>query len=171
MHASIGTGSSGSGEVARPDLSTSLFALIAYFGREATVNVFDTVDALELTTTQIRVLHHLDEIDTELSVKEAAEFAMLSLGAISRSLDGLVRRGFIERREDPTDRRMKRIRISDDGRTAIRGFEAVNRSVIDRFLETLPAADQEQLAKALAPLLERPEISACLPPAFVPQTD
>jgi hypothetical protein len=66
---------------------------------------------------------------------------------------------------------MKRIRISDDGRTAIRGFEAVNRGAIDRFLETLPAADQEQLAKALAPLLERPEISACLPSAFVPQTD
>lgn len=153
------------GNPTAPDLATSLYAVVAYFTKEATVSLFDTVDALELTTTQIRVLHHLDEIDIELSVKEAAEFAQLSVGAISRALDGLVRRDFIQRREDGSDRRMKRIRITEEGRSAIRRFEAVNKRVIDRFIETLPDTDRERLATALAPLLDRDEIAACRPPA------
>jgi DNA-binding MarR family transcriptional regulator len=153
------------GGATAPDLTTSLYAVVAYFSKEATVGLFDTVDALEMTVTQIRVLHHLDEIDRELSVKEAAEFAVMSVGAISRALDGLVRREFVQRREDGADRRMKRVRITDHGRTAIRRFEAVNKGVIDRFVETLPVAERDRLAMALAFLVERPEIAACLPPA------
>lgn len=166
MQASIGGSSPRErANTAAPDLATSLYAIVGFFTKEATVSLFDTVEALELTPTQIRLLHHLDEIDTELSVKEAAEFAVMSVGAISRALDGLVRRDFVQRREDGTDRRMKRIRITDEGRTAIRRLEAVNKSVIDRFVETLPATDRVRLATALAPLLDRDEIAACQPPA------
>lgn len=146
-------------------LVTSLFALVAYFTREATVHLFDAVDALELTTTQIRLLHHLDEADNELTVKEAAEIADMSVPAISRALDGLVRRNFIERREDGTDRRMKRISITSDGLGAIRRFETANQSVIASFVETLSEAERARLGSALSPLLERPEIAACLPVA------
>lgn len=158
-----GTPAKGSNAIV-PDLVAGLYAVVAFFTKEATVGLFDTVDALDMTVTQIRVLHHLDEIDRELTVKEAAEFAVMSVGAISRALDGLVRREFIQRREDGVDRRMKRIRITDQGRTAIRRFEAVNQSVIERFVETLPAAERDRLAMALSPLLARPEIAACQPP-------
>jgi len=85
----------------------------------------------------------------------------MSMAAVSRAVDSLVRRGYLERREDLVDRGMKG--ITECGRRAIRYSEAVNRDMIDRFVEALPSAERERLAAALAPLMERPEIASRLP--------
>jgi DNA-binding MarR family transcriptional regulator len=75
-------------------------------------------------------------------------------------VDSLVRRGYLERREDLVDRRMKG--ITERGRRAIR-YSAVVNVMIDRFVEALPSAERERLAAALPPLTQRPEIAGCLP--------
>ena len=64
--------------------------------------------ALELSLTQIKLLHHLEEATHELTLKQGAELVHVSLPAASRMVDDLVRRGFVGRHEDLEDRRMKR---------------------------------------------------------------
>ena len=43
----------------------------------------------------------------------------MSLPATSRTVDGLLQRGLLERREDEHDRRIKRVRLTDEGRDVV----------------------------------------------------
>lgn len=143
------------------ELGGGLYALITYLHKSCQADVFEAVGALELTMTQIKVLHHLDQHDRSLTVKEAAEVVSLSLPAASRAIDDLVRRGFAQRQEDLADRRMKQVSITDQGRAAIRRLNAARLRGLEEFVETLSSQQRTRLSSALAKLLERPDIAAC----------
>lgn len=147
------------------DVAASLGAVTAYFNKLAAIGLLEAVEAVDLSATQIRVLHHLDEGDSALTMRQAAESVGMPVATISRTVDGLVRRDYVCRREDDTDRRVKRVRITSQGRLAIRQFESVNRDAVDRFVRSLPRALAERLSAALHTLVERPEIAACRPPS------
>lgn len=142
-------------------IARDLYALITFLHKTCQSDVFEAVGALELTITQIKVLHHLEQTERPLSVKEAAELVSLSLPAASRAVDDLVRRGFAERHEDVTDRRMKRVSITDPGLAAIRKINAARLSGLEEFAHTLTAPERTKLVAALARLLQRPEVAAC----------
>jgi DNA-binding MarR family transcriptional regulator len=129
-------------EVALPPsaLATDLYALVVYLHKNCNADLFEAVGAIELSLTQIKMLHHLEDAARELTLKEGAELVGVSLPAASRMVDDLVRRGFVERHEDAADRRMKRVGLSKSERQA--------------------------LARALALLLERPDVAACRPEGF-----
>ncbi len=97
-------------------LAADLYALVVFLHKSCNSDFFEAVGALELTLTQIKLLHHLEAAERELTLKEAAELVLISLPAASRTVDDLVRRGFVIRHEDTEDRRMKRISLTDDGR-------------------------------------------------------
>ena len=143
------------------ELGGDLYALITYLHKSCQADVFEAVGALELTMTQIKVLHHLDQHNRSLTVKEAAEVVSLSLPAASRAIDDLVRRGFAQRQEDLADRRMKQVSITAQGRAAIRRLNAARLRGLEEFVETLSSQQRTRLSNALAKLLERPDIAAC----------
>lgn len=143
------------------EVAQDLYALITYLHKSCQSDVFEAVGALELTISQIKVLHHLEQLERPLTVKEAAELVSLSLPAASRAVDDLVRRGFAERHEDLTDRRMKRVTITEHGLAAIRRLNAARLSGLEEFVETLTAGQRSRLCAALAKLLERPQVAAC----------
>ena len=143
------------------ELGGDLYALITYLHKSCQADVFEAVGALELTITQIKVLHHLDQHERSLTVKEAAEVASLSLPAASRAIDDLVRRGFAQRQEDLADRRMKQVSITEQGRAAVRRLNAARLRGLEEFVETLSSQQRTRLSGAIAKLLERPDIAAC----------
>ncbi|MBV8942348.1 MAG: MarR family transcriptional regulator [Solirubrobacterales bacterium] len=143
------------------DLAHDLYALVTYLHKSCQADVFEAVGALDLTMTQIKVLHHLEQTERSVTVKEAAELVGISLPAASRAVDDLVRRGFAERHEDLADRRMKRVNITDRGRAAIRRLNAARFSGLEEFADALTAAQRARLSAALTKLLERPDIAAC----------
>ncbi len=57
--------------MATDQLGSDLYALITYLHKSCQADVFEAVGALELTMTQIKVLHHLDQHERSLTVKEA----------------------------------------------------------------------------------------------------
>ena len=149
---------------AASDLAADLYALVIYLHKNCNSDLFEAVGTLELTLTQIKLLHHLDDASSELTLKEAAESVHVSLPAASRMVDDLVRRGFVLRNEDAEDRRMKRVRLTDDGGAVIRRLNAARLIGFESFAQTLTGTEHEQLAQALATLLEqRPELAACRP--------
>ena len=147
--------------VATNELGGDLYALITYLHKSCQADVFEAVGALELTITQIKVLHHLDQHEHSLTVKEAAEVVSLSLPAASRAIDDLVRRGFAQRQEDLADRRMKQVSITEQGRAAVRRLNAARLRGLEEFVETLSSQQRTRLSGAIAKLLERPDIAAC----------
>jgi DNA-binding MarR family transcriptional regulator len=144
-------------------LASDLYALVVYLHKNCNSALFEAVGALDLTLTQIKILHHLEEADQPLTLKEGAELVQISLPAASRTVDDLVRRGFAERHEDVEDRRMKRVSITDPGRAVIRRLNAARLSGLQEFAETLTDVERDRITAALAKLLERPDVAACGP--------
>ena len=146
------------------ELAADLYALVVYLHKHCNSDLFEAVGTLELSLSQIKLLHHLDDAPSELTLKEAAESVHVSLPAASRMVDDLVRRGFVLRNEDAEDRRMKRVRLTDDGGAVIRRLNAARLIGFESFAQTLNHTEHEQLAQALATLLEqRPDLAACRP--------
>lgn len=145
------------------ELATDLYALVVYLHKNCNADLFEAVGALELSLTQIKMLHHLEDAPRELTLKEGAELVHVSLPAASRMVDDLVRRGFAERHEDAEDRRMKRVSLTDQGRAVIRRLNAARLSGLESFTETLTDPERENLAAALSQLLEREDLAACRP--------
>ena len=88
---------------------------------------------------------------------------LISLPAASRTVDDLLRRGFVERHEDIDDRRMKRVSLTDNGRSVIRRLNAARLSGLEQFTQTLTEAERRKLSAALSKLLERDDVLACRP--------
>jgi len=147
-------------------LAEDLYALIVFLHKNCNADLFEAVGALELSLSQIKLLHHLEDQPRELSLKEAAEVVHVSMPAASRMVDDLVRRGFAQRREDEDDRRMKRVCLTDGGRTAIRRLNAARLSGLEQFSNDLTSTERGCLAQALQQLLERQDIAACRPEAL-----
>jgi DNA-binding MarR family transcriptional regulator len=150
-------------ETAPYELARDLYALVVFLHKNCNADLFEAVGALDLTLTQIKLLHHLEDATAELTVKELGELILLSLPATSRTVDDLVRRGFVERREDPDDRRMKRVRATEAGRAVIRRLNAARLSGLEQFTATLTDTERSAVAQALATLMQRPDITACRP--------
>lgn len=147
--------------IAADRLSGDLFALIVYLNKHCHADLFEAVGALELSLSQLKLLHRLEATDRKLTLKEAAESVHVSLPAASRLVDDLVRRGFVERHEDTGDRRMKRISITADGRAVIGRLNAARLTGLHQFTQTLSDPERDALADALGQILQRPDVAAC----------
>lgn len=145
------------------DVAIDLYALVVYLNKNCNSDLFEAVGALELTLTQIKLLHHLEQTERELTLKEVAELVLISLPAMSRTVDDLVRRGFVERHEDVEDRRMKRVQLTEDGRAVIRRLNGARLTGLENFAQTLTDAERGALSAALSKLLERDDMASCRP--------
>ncbi|AZM53542.1 MarR family transcriptional regulator [Streptomyces sp. WAC 01529] len=89
----------------------------------------------------------------ELTAGGLLKTAMVTSGAITNRLDKLERKGLIERRQDPADRRAIRVRLTEAG------LDLIDRAVVahianeQRMLAALTPADREALDWALRRLL------------------
>ena len=100
-------------EIRRAPGAGDLYALVVYLHKNCNADLFEAMGALELTMTQIKLLHQLERADARADAEGGRRALPLSLPAASRTVDDLVRRGMVERHEDVADRRMKRIRLTD----------------------------------------------------------
>ena len=116
----------------------------------STRDLYRLLAELELSLTQLKLLHVLVESPTEISVKELGEELGMSLPNASRTVDALLQRGLVERREDEHDRRVKRVGATDKAR-----------DVIDR-VDTARLQGLEAWAAELSPVQRRTLLDALL---------
>jgi len=126
-------------------------------------DVFRTIGELDLSLTQIKLLHVLDSGERAHSVKHLAELLHVSLPAMSRSVDGLHHRGLVTREEDPTDRRSKLVAATDRGRAIVTAMNDARMEKLREFIASLPDDQAARLAEALAPIAARDDLSNCRP--------
>jgi DNA-binding MarR family transcriptional regulator len=141
-----------------------MFALASYLMRTANVGTFNAIAELDLSVTQLKALCSLDAHGEERSVKALAESMGVSLPTMSRAVDGLFERGFLFREEDPVDRRMKRLRLTDAGRRVPLALNEARLSALHELISSLGEVEAGALEHALAMILEqRADIAACRP--------
>ncbi|MCW3032902.1 MAG: hypothetical protein QOK19_2885 [Solirubrobacteraceae bacterium] len=153
----------------RDGLTGDLYALAAYLLRNANVGTFNAIAELDLSFTQIKALCALELDGVECSVKALANSLGVSLAAMSRAVDGLYERGFVEREEDPVDRRMKRVRLTPAGREVPLALNAGRLSTLQGLIDSLTEGEAGALGDALAQIMRRrEEIAAYRPPGKGP---
>jgi DNA-binding MarR family transcriptional regulator len=112
---------------------------------------------LDLSMTQIKLLHVLVECRAEVSVKELAEDLGMSLANASRTIDGLLHRGYVERREDTDDRRMKRVGATKAAHEVIDRIETVRLQGLELWAAHLSPVQRQTLLDALSTLPKDPK--------------
>jgi DNA-binding MarR family transcriptional regulator len=141
--------------IASPQALAELLAqFIRHLYRQSSPELFRMFGELGLSITQVKALHLLREAG-DVNVKHVASSLGMSLPAMSRSLDQLVRRGFVERRESEQDRRAKLVRLLPPGRAALDEIERARVSALEDFTAELSDEERAGLHTTLLPLVER----------------
>src|SRR6266508_2833482 len=110
-------------QVSSRKLAAELLELWHHLMHGSSQHLYELISELDISITQMKTLHVLADTGSEVSVKELSDLLRLSLPGASRIVDALMRRGWLERREDPDDRRMKRIGITPAGREILERIE------------------------------------------------
>jgi DNA-binding MarR family transcriptional regulator len=148
----------------REALSRDMAALAKYLLRTANMGTFNAIAELDLSFTQIKALCALEADGEERSVKALAESLGVSLAAMSRAVDGLFERGLVGREEDPADRRMKRVRLTNAGGAVPQALNDARLSALQELMSSLGDEEALALERALGLILERhAEIAAYRP--------
>jgi len=131
-------------------------ALVAFLDRLLDLGRPETMEnlaATDITFSQLRVLCTLSSHGGPMPVNAIAEQVQLSLAAAGRTVDKLVCAGFVDRREDPDDRRIKRVSLTDDGTRYLETHLALQHDTVRRFVAGLPAEMRDNLCAALQPIV------------------
>ena len=118
----------------------------------STRSLYALLAELDLSMTQLKMLHVLAERRTEVSIKELAEELSMSLPNASRTIDGLLQRGLLERREDEHDRRIKRVGATPAARELIDRVDTVRLQGLEAWAERLSPVQRQTLLDALSTL-------------------
>ncbi len=150
----------------RDALASDLYALASYLMRTANVGTLETIAELDLSVTQLKALCALDAHGEDRSLKAIAESLGVSLPTMSRAVDGLFERGLVRREEDPVDRRMKRVGLTDAGREVPLALNQGRLSALQELIGSLQEQEADALGRALTLILDRRgEIAAHRPTA------
>jgi DNA-binding MarR family transcriptional regulator len=87
-----------------------------------------------------------------LTMNELAEKMYLSISTVTRVVEELVKKGYVQREEDPADRRIRVIDLTDEGKAV---FETCWRNVFESekaILLNFPAQQRDMLINFLTQL-------------------
>jgi DNA-binding MarR family transcriptional regulator len=137
-------------------LAEELLALWRQILAGSTRSLYALLAELDLSMTQLKLLHVLVECETEVSIKELAEDLSMSLPNASRTIDGLLQRGLLERREDEHDRRVKRVGATPAARELIDRVDTARLQGLESWAERLSPDQRQTLLDALSSLPKEP---------------
>jgi DNA-binding MarR family transcriptional regulator len=139
-------------------LTTALAEVSTILKRLGEVRAIQVAAGLDLPFSQLCVLVSLEISEHEPAVHELAEMLGLSVAATGRAVDTLVRAGMVQRREDPHDRRVKRVSLAAEGLRLIERLTQVQIEGLRAFAGLLTEEERANLYHALVPILARPEL-------------
>ncbi len=140
---------------------------IARIARRLRQAVDAELRAYGLTEATWRPLVYVARLGAGVRQKELAIALGIEGPSLVRLLDGLERRGLIERREDDTDRRARGIHLTSAGRALQRRVAKVSSAVQRRVLAAVAPADLAACDRAFA-IIERALDAAAAPAAAGP---
>lgn len=103
----------------------------------------------QVTVAQFRVLVILSNAAGPMRHGDLAEALTLHTSTFTRTTDRLVAGGWVERRENPDNRRETLVTLTPAGRQIVTRVTEARRAEIRAVLERLPAAERAQIRDAL----------------------
>jgi DNA-binding MarR family transcriptional regulator len=138
---------------------TALFRHLFLYDRGNQLRVLEDSG---LTMPQCKALLELGGLGncpSTWQVSDLAELLGSSLPSMSRAVDGLVKKGYATRVEDPNDRRVRQVKITATGKDLVDTLVTMRRNGIEAFASTLTAAQRRKLDTAVDSLMDREDIA------------
>lgn len=107
---------------------------------------------VELRFSQLLALKHLNRLGP-MSAGELARSLSHDGGAMTRLLDRLEDKGYLQRKPDQQDRRALRIELTASGKAMCRRFGGCSESVLDAAQQTLSPSERRHLLDYLQRVL------------------
>jgi DNA-binding MarR family transcriptional regulator len=101
-----------------------------------------------LSMSQFGVLFHLSRMRSS-GVTDLGDHLGVTSAAVSQMLERLVKQGLILRSEDPHDRRVKQIVLTDKGRQILEAGTAARQDWLVELADSLSASEKEQIGASL----------------------
>jgi DNA-binding MarR family transcriptional regulator len=108
---------------------------------------------LDISMQQLRAIYFLRD-EEEASVGRLAELFGIGLPAASLLADRLVRAGYVERREDPADRRRVLLSLTRVGLRLVTDLREGSHALLRRWMSSLSEEDLAALARGWRALAE-----------------
>lgn len=115
-------------------------------------NIHPLLD-INVTMSQLKILILLARLGGT-SGQELARRTGVSLGTLTGIIDRLVAQGMVTRREDPRDRRVRRLELTPEGSELINGLIAAGEAHQEQLLRRLDDAGLEIVVQAFTLLLD-----------------
>lgn len=136
-----------------PGASRSAAELTANMVRAATALVGQIErpprEAADLSVSAFQTLAILDGAGEPLPGHVIAERLLVTSASMTSLLDTLERRGYVERRPHPSDRRKVLINLTDEGQAVVDEQLPAIHAVITRAIDGVPEADRRKVLAAL----------------------
>ena len=114
----------------------------------------EAIEESRLTLTQVKALVALDsEQGAPCPIRQLAEELGITPPTATRAIDALVERELVSRSEDPDDRRVRRIAITEAGQRLVAELASRRTAELEAFAEGLSASQRRKLLAALESLL------------------
>lgn len=129
---------------------------------EVLVKLFRNINAIEeqvirqseyqnMTTNDIHVIEAVG-VDAPRNMTAVARDLMVTTGTLTIAVNGLVKKGFVERTRSEEDRRVVLISLTEKGRTAFKHHEKFHEEMVGAVTNQLTEEEQEILNRALGRL-------------------
>ena len=98
----------------------------------------------EVTFAQCLVLLEIDESEKP-TMSELAASLRLDNSTLSRSIEGLAKKGMVERKPDPSDRRRVRIALTAEGENVCGSIHRDNDACVLSLFERIPPSERQSV--------------------------
>lgn len=107
----------------------------------------------DLTVNDMHVIEAIDAKEAK-NMSTVARTLLVTTGTLTISVNGLVKKGFVERTRSEEDRRVVLISLAEKGRRAFAQHERFHQNMIEAVIKGLTQEEQVVLGKALVNLNE-----------------
>ena len=147
---------------AAQDTAARLSALMRHVFLYDRGNQLRVIEECGLSMTQCKALLELGglgEVREPRQVGELAETFGVSVPSMSRAVDALVCDRLATRVEDPDDRRVRRVAITEKGKKLVDTLLVVRQAGLEAFAASLSPAQRRKLDAAVDSLMDRDDIA------------
>lgn len=133
------------------DITSTLNEVLVKLFRDITTieeRAIKTGEYKELTVNDMHVIEAID-IHEAKNMTTVAKTLSVTTGTLTISVNGLVKKGYVERSRSEEDRRVVLISLTEKGRKAFAQHQRFHQEMIDAVVEGLSQEEQVILEKAL----------------------
>lgn len=133
------------------DITSTLNEVLVKLFRDITTieeRAIKTGEYKELTVNDMHVIEAIDIHDAK-NMTTVAKALSVTTGTLTISVNGLVKKGYVERTRSEEDRRVVLISLTEKGRKAFVQHQRFHQEMIDAVVEGLSVEEQVILEKAL----------------------